>query len=141
MKILLVTVGLPRSGKSTWAKDQGVPIVNKDSIRLALHGERFLAKAEDWVQTLTSTFVDSLLVYGRHDVIILDECNVTKRSREKWVKTDWETIFVVFKTPYKECRRRALNNFDFEILPIIDRMANKWENVEMGDGDTVWEIY
>ena len=29
---LLATVGLPRSGKSTWAKEQGFPIVSPDAI-------------------------------------------------------------------------------------------------------------
>ena len=35
---LIVMVGLPRSGKTTWARKQGYPIVNPDSIRLAFHG-------------------------------------------------------------------------------------------------------
>ena len=41
MKEIIVTVGLPRSGKTTWAREQGYPIVNPDSIRLSLHGKRF----------------------------------------------------------------------------------------------------
>jgi predicted kinase len=36
MQQLILTVGLPRSGKTTWAKQQGVPMVNRDAIRLAL---------------------------------------------------------------------------------------------------------
>src|SRR5690554_6874569 len=32
--ILICTVGLPRSGKTTWARKQSYPIVNPDSIRL-----------------------------------------------------------------------------------------------------------
>ncbi len=33
MNRLILTVGLPRSGKTTWALEQGWPIVNPDSIR------------------------------------------------------------------------------------------------------------
>jgi len=40
MKILILTVGLPRSGKSTWAAKKGFPIVSPDAIRLAMHGMR-----------------------------------------------------------------------------------------------------
>ena len=38
-----------RSGKTTWARQQGVPIVNRDAIRLALHGQRFEPRAESVV--------------------------------------------------------------------------------------------
>ena len=33
-KKLIMTIGLPRSGKSTWARTQACPIVNQDSIKL-----------------------------------------------------------------------------------------------------------
>lgn len=45
MKKLILTIGLPRSGKSTWAKQQGCPVVNPDSIRLALHGKAYIQEA------------------------------------------------------------------------------------------------
>ena len=38
-----------RSGKTTWARQQGVPIVNPDAIRPALHGQRFEPRAESVV--------------------------------------------------------------------------------------------
>src|SRR5258706_417694 len=50
---LIVMVGLPWSGKSTWAREQGNwPIVCPDEIRFALHGQRFIAEAEPWVWTI-----------------------------------------------------------------------------------------
>ncbi len=52
MKKLICTVGLPRSGKSTWCKTQSYPIVNKDSIRLALHGQRYLQDAEKEIRAM-----------------------------------------------------------------------------------------
>ena len=52
MKTLILTVGLPRSGKSTWALQQGHPVVNRDGIRKALHGEVYLQPAEDMVTTI-----------------------------------------------------------------------------------------
>lgn len=44
--ILVITVGLPRSGKSTWAKTLGAPIVSCDAIRQALGVYPFVPKAE-----------------------------------------------------------------------------------------------
>ena len=41
-KQLILTVGLPRSGKTTWALAQGYPIVAPDAIRLAVTGQRYV---------------------------------------------------------------------------------------------------
>lgn len=49
MKEIELMVGLPRSGKSTYAMNQGVPVVNPDSVRLALHGQPYIAEAEGMV--------------------------------------------------------------------------------------------
>lgn len=141
MKTLIITVGLPRSGKSTWAKQQRAPAINRDSIRLALHGERFLLKAEPWVTTITDTMIDSFFLYGQYEHLIIDECNVTKKRRERWLAPDRETLFVVFNTPYEVCRQRALTSLDFEILPVIDRMAEEWEDVELDDETAVMDIF
>lgn len=46
---LVLMVGLPRSGKSTIARSGRVPIVSPDAIRLALHGQPFIASAEPTV--------------------------------------------------------------------------------------------
>lgn len=46
-KTVILTSGLPRSGKTTWALKQSLSIVNRDAIRLALHGQPFIPEAED----------------------------------------------------------------------------------------------
>lgn len=129
MSMLIVTVGLPYSGKSLWANCQlGVTIVNRDSVRLALHGERYLQAAEEWIALLTRTMVRSLALSGNHTIII-DECNVTEKRRAQWAVKDiaWETKFLVFPTSREECIERALSVDDQRIIPIIDRMAAEWE--------------
>jgi predicted kinase len=60
MKILILTVGLPRSGKSSWSRQQTFPVVNPDSIRLALHGLRFAPEAEPFVWAIDTNQVDLL---------------------------------------------------------------------------------
>lgn len=68
---LLVTVGLPRSGKSTWAKQQGAPVVNPDAIRLALHGQAFLQEAEPLVWVMAKYMVEALFLAGHSTVILM----------------------------------------------------------------------
>ncbi len=120
MNILKMTVGLPRSGKSTWAKQQNIPIVNPDSIRLALHGQRFLPEAESMVWAIAKYMVKSLFLAG-HNTVILDATNITKSRRDAWKSKDWVRSFVVFDVSKEECLKRAQN--DCEILPIIEKMA------------------
>lgn len=124
MKTLILTVGLPRSGKSTWARQQGHPVVNKDAIRLALHGQRFLPAAEHFVDVLADYMVRSLFLAG-HDTVIVDECHNTEKRRERWKSATWKIILQVFYTSKEVCIERAEAKNDFVILPVIERMAEE----------------
>jgi len=130
MKRLICTVGLPRSGKSTWTKTQPYPIVNKDSIRLALHGQRYLQEAEDWVHTISITMTKALFLAG-HDIVISDETNVTKKRRDEYISDLWETEFKLFDTSREVCIERALLTDDYYIIPIIEKMYDQWEDLEI----------
>jgi predicted kinase len=122
LPILILTVGLPRSGKSSWARQQGFPVVNPDSIRLALHGQVYRQEAERFVWAHAHLMVESLFLAG-HQVVILDATNIVRRLRTEWESPRWRTLLRVFDTPAEECRRRASINRP-DLLPIIDRMAS-----------------
>lgn len=135
MKTLYLTVGLPRSGKSTWAQKQHVPIVNPDSIRLAVHGQPFYAPAEPYVWTIAKTMVLSLFLAG-HDQVILDATNATKSRREQWLSTEWKTRCVVFDTPADICLERAGENAG--LVGVITRMSKDWQAPDMSED---WVIH
>ena len=65
-KLLILTVGLPQSGKSTWsrqyAKEKGIPHVNPDSIRMSFYGHPFIRKAEAWIWPFVRVMVDFWVV-------------------------------------------------------------------------------
>jgi predicted kinase len=126
---LILTVGLPRSGKTTWARDNGAPIVNPDSIRLALHGARFIAMAEPFVWAIAHVMVRALFLAG-HSVVILDATNTTKKRRDEWKSDEWRTVFKVIPTTQDECLLRANRNMDDEIIPIINKMAAQFEPLD-----------
>lgn len=126
LPILILTVGLPRSGKTTWAKRQSVPIVNPDSIRLALHGQRFQAEAEPFVWAIAKVMVRALFLAG-HTCVILDATNTTTKRRDEWIDKAWETRFQHFTAPKTVCDARALAMGDNYILPIIAKMAAQFE--------------
>lgn len=125
-KILVATVGLPRSGKSTWAVSQAWPIVNPDAIRLAIHGQRFNAQAEPFVWLVAKTMIRSLFLAG-HKVVIVDACNTTRKRRDDLRSVEWETFFKVVDTPKEVCLERATSENDGDIIPVIERMAAQYE--------------
>jgi predicted kinase len=129
-KLLVVMVGLPRSGKSTWARKKGWPIVNRDSIRLAIHGERFLKPTEELVQVAALYMVRCLFLAG-HDIVIVDETCTTRKRRDYWrVDRPWTTVFKHIETSAEECRERALIEKDYDIMPVIERMDDQFEPLD-----------
>jgi predicted kinase len=132
-KTLICLVGLPRSGKSTWAKTTGHPIVSPDAIRLAVHGQRFIAEAEPFVWAIAKAMVRSLFLAGHHTVI-LDATNNTRKRRLEWISKDWETVFKVVDTPDFVCIERARAEGDEYIVDVIKRMSAEHE--PLGEDET-----
>jgi adenylate kinase family enzyme len=130
MKTLIMMVGLPRSGKSTQAQEisykLGCPIVNRDSVRLALHGMRFLPEAEQMVAAIVKIMVKALFLAG-HSNIVLDECNQTVKRRREWFSDNWSTEFVYIDTPVEICQQRAIETGQEDLIPVITRMAKEFD--------------
>jgi len=107
---LVVFVGFPRSGKTTKAKELSkklsAPIVNPDSVRLAIHGQDYIQDAENFVWATTKAMVKSLFLAG-HDTVIIDACNNTRKRRDEWRYGPWELVFEVVNTTMETCRERA----------------------------------
>jgi len=127
-RTLICMVGLPRSGKTTSARGMRYPIVNPDSIRLALHGARFISLAEPFVWAIAKVMVRALFLAG-HITVILDATNTTRKRREEWMSDDWSTEFAVVPTSREDCIARATAMGDTEIIPIIEKMAAQYEMV------------
>jgi predicted kinase len=134
MKTLIMPIGLPRSGKTTWARQNGNPIVSPDEIRLALHGQRFAAEAEPFVWAIAQVMVKALFAAG-HDYVILDATNITRKRREVWRSELWRREFVVAGATKEQCIERAMKLGDSEIIPVIERMAAEYEPLSPEEDD------
>jgi len=136
--ILLATIGLPRSGKSTYCREiymnKGYAVVNPDSFRLAIHGHRSLASAERHVWASVFTAIDGLLIAGNN--VIVDATNTNRTNRTQLNERGVQ--YIVFRTPEEECLRRAIATNDDEIIPVIRRMNANYD--EPGPGESVLEV-
>ncbi len=126
--VLILTVGLPRSGKSTWARSTGLPIVCPDAIRLALHGQAFYLDAEPLVWAIAKTMVRALFLAGNKKVVV-DATNTTIERRKYWEEDGWEVNYHIVEVGRLECLRRAMQEGRDDLIPVIERMATHWEAV------------
>jgi len=129
VKKLYLTVGLPRSGKSTWAVNQKVPVVSRDAIRKAVHGSSSILKAEELITAIETTMVKSLFLAG-HDTIIVDSTHLKKEYRDRWQCSpysdlQWVVEYEFFKTDADTCIKRAIIDKREDLIPIIKAMASK----------------
>lgn len=120
-KLILVS-GLPRSGKTTWALKQGHPVVSRDGIRKALHGEPYIQAAEDMVTAIEVYMVNSLFAAG-HTTVIVDATHLKKKYIDRWSYGNWVLQVHSIDTPADICIERAIKDEKPELVPIIQRMA------------------
>jgi len=129
--ILICTVGLPRSGKSTWARATGHPVINPDGVRLAKTGRRWWGPIEHEVRADVRTMIRSFFWSG-NKVLILDSTNFQKRARDTMCPSSdvlWERQFVIFDTPVDVCKERAMQTYP-ELCDVIDWFASNWEPID-----------
>ncbi|MEL6469772.1 MAG: AAA family ATPase [Cyanobacteria bacterium J06623_4] len=118
MKRVIITVGLPGSGKSTWAKElitkeAGKWVrVNKDLLREMCHNSVHSKSNEKFIVRLRNLIILEALEAGKH--VIVDDTNL----HPKHIRTVTElvkgkaTVEVnnsFLSVPIKECIRRDLN--------------------------------
>lgn len=138
---LIVMVGIPRSGKTTWARRQGFPIVSPDAVRIALHGKPFIPSAEGLVWAMTRVFVRALFLAG-HRVVILDATSITEEQRNAWTSKRWGVRYRFIDTPVEECLRRAKDGGRPDLVPVIKKMVEKATappaGLTIGDDHVQW---
>ena len=109
---MLITRGLPASGKTTFARklQPGVVRVNRDELRRMLHGRRLdTERAENQVTLVQRTMVEALLRKGAS--VIVDDTNLRAETVRRWaaLAAKYRASFEVYDftdVPLEECLRR-----------------------------------
>jgi len=125
---IILMVGLPRSGKSTWIKtnQNNHVVVSPDRIRKVVFGTQFFLPVEPFVWATAKSMARLLLEQGKS--IIVDATNLSQGERWQWqgIADEYNADIrcVVFETPIEECLRRNETCPIDEKVPVevIERM-------------------
>jgi predicted kinase len=82
---LIVLIGLPGSGKSTWAEKQGYTVISSDEMRRVLVDDPADQTVHGRVFAAMRYFLRHRLELQR-PVTCVDATNITRRDRRGWIK-------------------------------------------------------
>lgn len=126
---VIICVGIPASGKSTWAKEfvknnKSCIRINRDDIRQSTKGSPILSsKGEEFVTMVQTSMIDSALMSG-YDIII-DNTNVKKEyidSILEYVKYKADVEFEIFFISKKDAIERDSKRLECVGPQVINRM-------------------
>lgn len=142
MKKLLVLIGIPASGKSTFAmdllkKEDNWFRVSRDDIRMTMFGTEFNPHIEGFVSKIQNMLILKALK-SDHNVVI-DNCNVRESYRNdlyNLAKLDGNVMYeeMIFKTSLQECLERNKQRSRKVPEEAIIKFAKEGRN-------TIWGTY
>ena len=136
---IIVLVGLPGSGKSTWAAQQGLGVLSSDAVRALLTGSETNQDVNPLVFE-TLRFLLTMRVQAGAAATIVDATFLTARERRAWVRfaaslgCSAEAVF--FDTPTKTCKAR--NKARSRVVPddVMIRFAARLTPPSLKEGFT-----
>jgi len=138
-QVLILLVGLPGSGKSTYARERDLPVVSSDDLRHLL-----LDDATDQTQNRRIFALLRQVVRLRFEMerplTVLDATNLSTRERRTWLKLAQlygvEVQAIYFDTPVAICKQR--NRARSRNVPedVIDLMAARMRPPSISEGFT-----
>lgn len=151
MQKIFITVGLPGSGKTKWAKEYikkhpQTLIVSRDDFRTSLHGGKYVfdEKLENLIGETSDFLIENLVEKGFN--IIIDETNGNIYRRLFLIKTIREhaeinnkkvkIIAIVFnnKNNLKNRMKEPRGYSKEKWKTIINKMKKNWHNVNKKEG-------
>lgn len=126
----IITIGIPASGKSTWAKTQtDFKEVNLDDCRKAICGDESNQEVTVEALALRSQMLEQLM--ANKEQIIVSDTNVVPEYRQALIRlfqaSNYKVTLVAFDTPYEVCVKR--NTQRDRVVPtfVMERMQQSFD--------------
>lgn len=153
MSTLYVMVGVPGSGKSTWAKANltNAEYISRDTVRLSIikDNEDLFSHEDEVYDKFCDVIADGLLS-GRN--MVADATHLSHGARQKLVRAlskrhvtanKYDIIFVMLDTPVSECivRDDKREGRSHVTAPVIQRMYKSLTTPFVGEFENVKEVW
>jgi predicted kinase len=136
---IVVLVGLPGSGKSTWLERQGVAAISSDAVRQLLADDVTDQTIHVRVFLTMRYLLRQRLAIGR-PVSYMDATHLTPQERRPYIQiAGWygcEAEALYFDVPLEVCRERNARRNRVVPDEAMERMAAKLVPPETGEGFT-----
>lgn len=135
--IVVLAIGLPGSGKSTWFKRHKVTPLSSDMLRSLLFDDIREQRFQDLVFSNLRSMLKARLI-ARRPTNYVDATNLTPKEREHWIKLakdyNYEVQAVFFDVPLEVCIERHQRRDRVVPEDMMRRMAAKLKPPTFDEG-------
>jgi predicted kinase len=125
---VILAIGLPGSGKSSWFKRNNITPLSSDMLRQLLFDDAQEQRFQDLVFSNLRSMLKARLI-ARRPLNYVDATNLTPHERASWVKLakdyGYEVQAVYFDVPLEVCMERNRRRQRFVDEDVMRRMASK----------------
>jgi predicted kinase len=125
---VVLAIGLPGSGKSSWFKRHNITPLSSDMLRILLFDDAQEQRFQDLVFSNLRSMLKARLI-ARRPVNYVDATNLTPHERHSWIKLakdyGYEVQAVFFDVPVEVCLERNRRRDRVVDEEILRRMAAK----------------